>query len=171
MPDIALSVRQPWAWAIVAGHKVIENRSLASIRAGGMTCRRVAIHAALGMTAKEYAWAFWRLERHGVRCPAPAQLSRRGIVGAVDVTDIVSESDSQWFGGDHGLVLANAVGVDPIPAPGALGYFDWTPGGALAEPTPWMRSWEPGGLFPDLAPSFREPPEKPFGSSKRAPPR
>ena len=164
IPDIALSVRQPWAWAIVAGHKVIENRSAGSIRAGGMTCRRIAIHAAAGLKRDEYDWALWRLDRHGVRCPPAADLVRGAIIGAVDVVDVVSESDSEWFGGQRGLVLENPVMCDPIPSKGELGYFRWKRAEAVAATLPWMtrEGAGTGDLFPDLAPSFEAPPRKPF---------
>ncbi|MEM9971783.1 MAG: hypothetical protein AAF762_11895 [Pseudomonadota bacterium] len=165
IPDIALSVRQPWAWAIVAGHKVIENRSAGSIHAGRMTCRRIAVHAASAMKRDEYVWAVWRLEKHGVRCPAAAELVRGAIIGAVDVVDIVSESDSAWFGGQMGLVLENAVACEPIPAKGELGYFRWEQTDALAPPSAWMRGDGTAPLFDDLPPSFAAPPRKPFGSS------
>ena len=164
LPPLALSVRQPWAWAILHGGKVIENRSAGAILSGGMDCRRIALHAAVGMTRDEYLWAVWRLDRHGVRCPAPGDLARGAIIGAVDVVDIVSDSDSEWFGGQRGLVLENPVACEPIPAKGALGYFEWEQSGALAEPLPWMRQHASGGLFADLPPSFREAPRKPFGS-------
>lgn len=168
LPPIALSVRQPWAWAIVAGFKKIENRSPRSIAAGGMDCRRIAIHAATGLKQDEFKWGHWRLERHGVRCPHPSALPRGAIIGAVDVVDIISESDSEWFGGQMGLLLENAVACDPIPCPGALGYFEWQAGGTLAPLVPWMKRYDqPGGdgetldLFPDLAPSFESPPARP----------
>lgn len=165
LPDTALSVRQPWAWAIVAGHKPIENRSEGSIRAGRMTCRRIAIHAATGLRQDEYDWAVWRLNKHGVTdCPRPDALPRGAIIGAVDVVDIISESDSDWFGGQRGLVLARPQACDPIPAVGALGYFRWNASGSLAEPAPWMRAWgaAEGGLFDDLPPAWQEAPTKPF---------
>ena len=168
LPSIALSVRQPWAWAIVAGHKEIENRSAASIAAGGMDCRRVAIHAAAGLKEEEFKWGHWRLHRHGVRCPHPTELARGAIIGAVDVVEIVSQSDSAWFGGAMGLVLANAEICAPLPCPGALGYFTWQPGGAPLAPTKWMQRYDmPGGdsatqsLFPDLPPSFEVAPARP----------
>ncbi|MEM9855303.1 MAG: hypothetical protein AAF841_12760 [Pseudomonadota bacterium] len=168
LPPIALSVRQPWAWAIVAGHKKIENRSLGAIRAGKMACGRIAIHAAAGLKEDEFRWGHWRLHRHGVRCPHPGALPRGAIVGAVDVTGIVSESESAWFGGQMGLVLENAQICAPIPCPGALGYFAWEPKGALAPPARWMDRYDrPNGdgatqsLFPDLAPSFAQTPERP----------
>ncbi|MEM6729252.1 MAG: hypothetical protein AAF618_12190 [Pseudomonadota bacterium] len=161
-------MRQPWAWAIVAGFKKIENRSAGSIAAGGMDRRRIAIHAAQGLKEDEFRWGHWRLHKHGVRCPHPTELPRSAIIGAVDVVDIVSESDSEWFGGQMGLVLENAEACEPIPAPGALGYFEWRAGGTLAEPTRWMQIYDrPGGdeatfdLFSDLPPSFATDPERP----------
>jgi len=164
LPPLALSVRQPWAWAILHGGKVIENRSAGAILSGGMDCRRIALHAAIGMTRDEYLWATWRLDRHGVRCPAASDLVRGAIIGAVDVVDIISESESEWFGGQMGLVLERPVACDPIPAKGALGYFEWTREGDLAAPLPWMKKHQGGaGLFDDLPPSFRDPPRKPFG--------
>lgn len=45
LPDIAVSVRQPWAWAIIHAGKDIENRSLAAVK-HGMKPGRIAIHAA-----------------------------------------------------------------------------------------------------------------------------
>jgi len=164
LPSLALSVRQPWAWAIVAGHKVIENRSAGSIRAGRMDCRRIAIHAATGLKQDEFHWAHWRLHRHGVRCPAPDALPRGAIIGAVDVVNIVSQSDSEWFGGQMGLVLDNAVQIDPIPSVGELGYFEWQRSGALAPVKPWMTRYAmpgEGELFPDLEPSFANEPKRP----------
>ena len=173
LPPIALSVRQPWAWAIVAGFKKIENRSAGSIKAGGMDCRRIAIHAASGLKQDEFQWGHWRLHRHGVRCPHPTDLPRGAIIGAVDVVDIVSESDSEWFGGQCGLVLENAEAFTPIPCVGELGYFAWEEAGTLAPMAPWMQRYDlPGGdsetlsLFPDLAPSFESDPARP-GSSRR----
>ncbi|MEL6958631.1 MAG: hypothetical protein AAGL89_06720 [Pseudomonadota bacterium] len=173
LPPLALSVRQPWAWAIIHGGKVIENRSAGSIRAGGMDCRRIAIHAASAMKEKEYRWGAWRLERHGVRCPRPDALVRGAIIGAVDVVDIISESDSEWFGGQMGLVLEDPVPCDPIPAAGALGYFEWQRSHEFAPLVPWMMSWDrPNGdaatldLFDDH-PRYRSPPDRPFGTRKQ----
>lgn len=168
LPRLALSVRQPWAWAIVARYKTIENRSAGSIAVGGMTTGRIAIHAAAGLKRDEFQWGHWRLHRHGVRCPHPTDLPRGAIIGAVDVVDIVSDSDSEWFGGAMGLVLENAETCAAIPCQGALGYFEWAEGGQCAPDAAWMIGYDlPGGdgstgeLFPDLAPSFPTGPERP----------
>lgn len=140
LPEIALSVRQPWAWAIFNG-KDVENRSLAAIR-HGMIRRRIAIHAAKGMTRDEYEDAAEMMAKIGVKCPMPDELIRGAIIGAATVTDIVKESESPWFFGPRGLVLADAVSVAPIPAVGALGYFRWQPSRVKTAPVlPWMVAW------------------------------
>jgi len=144
IPDIALSVRQPWAWAIIQAEprKDIENRTSAAVGKGGMAAgRRIAVHAAKGMTQYEYASAanFMR-DRCGVVCPPPHELLRGGIIGSVRVLDIVRASESPWFMGPRGLVLAAPVGCTFVPAVGALGFFRWKPkeGGAAEPPARWM---------------------------------
>ncbi|MEO0829179.1 MAG: hypothetical protein AAFY03_01815 [Pseudomonadota bacterium] len=173
LPPLALSVRQPWAWAILHGGKVIENRSLGAIRAGAMDCRPIALHAAAGLKEEEFRWGAWRLQRHGVVCPRPEDLPRRAIIGQVRVVDIITQSDSPWFGGEAGLVLADPEPCDPIPAPGALGYFSWHRGGDLAPVLPWMLRFDrpngdagSGDLFPDLPLSFRDDPSRPTRKRK-----
>ncbi|QJF49923.1 hypothetical protein [Roseobacter ponti] len=168
LPRLALSVRQPWAWAIIHGGKVIENRSMGAIRAGRMTTGTICIHAASGMKEDEYRWAHWRLAKHGVTCPRPEDLVRSAIIGTVKVTEIITASDSEWFGGAAGLVLADPRPVGPVPASGQLGYFKWQPGGTIAPPKPWMKRFDINRgdtrtlpLFPDAEPSYKTPPAKP----------
>ncbi|MEM1074030.1 MAG: hypothetical protein AAF665_01375 [Pseudomonadota bacterium] len=173
LPRLALSVRQPWAWAIIHGGKEIENRTLGAIRAGRMTVGRICIHAASGMKQEEYLYALWRLDRHGVQCPRPDALIRGGIIGTVDVTEIVTASDSEWFGGEAGLKLANPAATSPIPASGALGYFEWHETDDFAAEKPWMRAFDRAGgddrtlpLFPDDQPTFRTAPSKPWNKGR-----
>lgn len=133
-----------------------------------MDCRQICIHAAKGLKQDEFAWGHWRLHKHGVACPHPADLPRSAIIGVVDVVDIIEDSDSEWFGGPCGLLLANARMIDPIPAAGALGYFEWSSGGTLAPPAKWMTDFQaPGGdadtlpLFDGLEPAFKQQPMRP----------
>ncbi|EDQ33918.1 hypothetical protein HPDFL43_05675 [Hoeflea phototrophica DFL-43] len=67
-------------------------------------------------------------------------LRRGGIIGSVAVVDVVTESDSRWFFGPRGLVLADPEPCDLIPAIGALGYFAWQPVSPdiLPAPNKWM---------------------------------
>lgn len=143
IPGIALSVRQPWAWAIMHAGKDIENRSWQAVAKGSFNPRRVAVHAARGMTQQEYADAVDFMSRFDVVCPAPADLARGGVIGAVDVIDIVRQSSSQWFTGPRGLVLRNPFACAFTPARGALGFFSWTPveETAAIEVPLWMRNY------------------------------
>ena len=139
LPKLALSVRQPWAWAIIAAGKDIENRTWNKGNPGLKFRGPVCIHAAKGMTRGEYLNAMISMEREcDVDCPRPDELLRGAIIGTVEIVDIVRESDSPWFQGRNGLVLANAIAIEPIPAVGALGFFEWRQDGALETPRPWM---------------------------------
>src|SRR4051812_40046367 len=107
LPKLALSVRQPWAWAIIYAvpPKDVENRSWQAINNGLRRRGPIAIHAAKGMTREEYEEAREFMKRLDVECPKPADLLRGGIIGSVNVVAVVSESDSPWFFGPRGLVL------------------------------------------------------------------
>jgi hypothetical protein len=145
LPPIALAVRQPWAWAIIHGGKDIENRTIDAVAKGGMEPRRIAILASKGMTREEYESAAWFMrDEIGIECPAAAQLLRGGIIGAVTVTGIVSESESPWFFKQRrgrGLVLSEPQACSFVPAFGELGYFKWERDGdrGPCEPALWMK--------------------------------
>ena len=55
----------------------------------------------------------------------PEESGSGAIIGEVDITNCVDKSDSPWFVGKYGLVLANPVLYDkPIPYRGQLGFFE-----------------------------------------------
>jgi hypothetical protein len=150
LPAIALSVRQPWAWAIIHGGKDIENRSRHAVANGNMKPARICIHASAGMTRDEYEHARELIEQLGVKCPRPDELIRGAIIGTVDVIDVVKEHASQWFYGqtsnDRGLVLRDPRPCDPVSCKGELGYFAWKESaGDRAQALPWMIKW-PGAV-------------------------
>lgn len=130
LPKLAISVRQPWAWAIVYAGKPVENRSWRSRNPGLKFRGDCCVHASKGMTRTEYEEAAGFMATIGVACPEPTDLQRGGIVGVTTITDIVTELDSRWFFGPKGLLLANTRPVDFIPAVGALGFFEWKPAAA-----------------------------------------
>ena len=128
LPRLALSIRQPWAWAIINAGKDIENRDW-STRFRGPVC----IHAAKGMTKREFD-SFVDLARAMNRAgtwpgnawvPFPADLAKGGIVGVAEIVDCVEDGPSPWFFGRYGFVLRNARPVPFIPVKGALGFFGW----------------------------------------------
>lgn len=123
LPEIAISVRQPWAWAIVRGSKDIENRSWVTSYRGP-----VCIHAAKGCTRTEYEDASELISLIGSGTSTPPGLKdidRGGIIGVARIVDCVSVSDSPWFFGPYGFVLADVRPLEFIPVRGALGFFKW----------------------------------------------
>ncbi len=110
----ALSIRQPWAWLIISGHKDIENRTLAT-RYRGL----VLIHA--GKSFDKDA-PFGRI--NGVELPTILDLQFGGIIGIAEITNCVSKSNSPWFTGPHGLVLRNANPLPFYACKGQLGFFE-----------------------------------------------
>lgn len=140
LPAYALSVRQPWAWAIIHAAKDIENRSWKPGNRGLGFTGPVAVHASKGMTRDEYDDAAHFMKTIGVECPPARDLQRGGIVGTVEITGITRDSASPWFFGPIGLCLSNAQPVDFIPSVGALGFFKWARADASTVPDParWM---------------------------------
>jgi hypothetical protein len=119
----ALSIRQPWAWLIVNGHKDIENRTWPTNFRGP-----VLIHAAKGMTLSEYNEAYSIAAENGVTIPPKHELQRGGIVGHATITGCESgtreENLSPWYFGPFGFVLSDAKPLPFEPCRGALGFFE-----------------------------------------------
>lgn len=129
LPDKALSIRQPWAWAITFAGKDIENRDWPTKFRGP-----VCIHAAKGCTRREYfdALEFIRSARKPefkMSPPGRSILMRAsgGIIGTAEIVDCVEASDSPWFMGRYGFVLQNVRPISFIPVKGALSFFNWKP--------------------------------------------
>jgi hypothetical protein len=145
----ALSVKQPWAWLICAGYKDIENRNWPIGRSGQHgpyqfqkaeftlpLPGRVYVHAGkqpdeigsetfsmiyknLPLNAWQYLWnkCKWSEKNFGLDLGA--------IIGEVDITGCVTQSDSPWFVGKYGFVLANPVLYKtPVACRGQLGFFE-----------------------------------------------
>lgn len=120
LPKVALSIRQPWAWLIVNGHKDIENRTWAAGLRGPFL-----IHAGQRMALDEYRDAVLIADDQGIELPPFDDLPRGGIVGVAEITGLVSaeETASPWFFGPVGFALANARPLPFIPCKGRLGFF------------------------------------------------
>jgi hypothetical protein len=128
-----LTVRQPWAWAIIHGGKDVENR-VRNI-AGGYR-GPVAIHVAQAdaESAPESVWLahaeFYR-RAYGRVDPSWKGTDRGNIIGVVDLVDVHDWADclegvfgcSPWAqSNSKHLVLTNPRPLaEPIPFKGALG--------------------------------------------------
>lgn len=131
-----LTVRNPWAWAIIHAGKTVENRATNVV---GDYRGPLLIHA-----AKAYAdgWSSPVLagimNRHGAvhQEPQPWHDHAGMIIGVVDLVDshpvdacIKQQRDGDWFvcsewaeRAGHHLVLANPRALDePLPYTGTLG--------------------------------------------------
>jgi len=157
LPELALAVRQPWAWAIIHAGKNIENRSPVATRY--MKHRgRIAIAASKNMTQEEYRSAAAFMARFGVIAPAAADLVRGAIIGSVEVVDVVSKSMSHWWMGPRGLILRDPLACEPVPSAGALGFYAWKPsGGQVEQPLAWMLPKAPRAPEPVKATLIPEP--------------
>jgi hypothetical protein len=122
----ALSIRQPWAWLIVNGHKDIENRSWSTKFRG-----RVLIHAGKEMTDAEFEDASMSIAMFRAIDPLPladmAKAPRGGIVGVATITDCVppARRASAWHvEGAFGFQIVDARPLPFIPCKGALSFFN-----------------------------------------------
>lgn len=119
----ALSIRQPWAYAILHG-KDIENRNWKTAYRGP-----ILIHAGATMPMRDYREAARFIEARGVTVPHPQDLKRGGIIGRAELVDCVTRSNSPWFArepsgrGSYGFVLANVEPLPFVPCAGRLGLF------------------------------------------------
>ena len=120
----ALSIKQPWVWAILNGGKDVENRTWTSKHRGW-----IALHAsAKPMPATDDDFP------GRVRCPDLKSLDYSAICGVARVVDITPKSRSKWFWRpddgtiNYGWVLAD---VTPLPKPidckGTLGLWKVPP--------------------------------------------
>lgn len=107
----ALTIHQPWAWAVSRGLKTVENRTWQADRLIG---QRFAIHAA-AREAHDVDWV-------GLTDapPAPADLSYGRVVATAVVDRFVfqgrelSKADRRWFDGPIGWLLRD---VRPASSP------------------------------------------------------
>lgn len=107
-----LSIRQPWAALIIAGHKDIENRTWETRLRGTF-----AVHASQKIDPIGVEFA----REHGIEIPP---LVCGAVIGTVDLVDCVTHSESPWFFGPVGFVLRNPQPCRPIPLNGRLGFFE-----------------------------------------------
>lgn len=116
-PNIpALSIRQPWAWLIVNGHKHIENRTWRTVRRGP-----ILIHAGKTFDHDGYDWIRYTFPE--ITIPNLGDFECGGIVGEANIVNCVTFSISPWFCGPYGFVLTDRKSLPFQPCKGKLGFF------------------------------------------------
>ena len=126
-----LSLRQPWAWAVLNLGKNVENRVWSTNHRGPFL-----IHAAMGMTLGYYRTAVDFIERTmnkssaTIGLPAYNDFKRGGIVGRASVTRILQPVRSGdptrvlWHMPEqYGFVLEDIESVRFLPWKGAQRFF------------------------------------------------
>lgn len=106
----ALSIRQPWAYAILHLGKDVENRSRRTHFRG-----RILIQASLKVDRKE-----------ALDCKLdPGALDTGAIVGSVEIVDCIRNSKSRWAnrGSCHWILKKPLELSKPIQFKGKLGIF------------------------------------------------
>lgn len=114
----ALSIRQPWADAIIWHGKDIENRSWPTRFRGP-----VLIHAAKKWGPSERGDLTYIEGITATKLEDTDRPLLGGIIGKTEIVDCVQAWESPWFFGPYGFVLRNAEPLDFIPCRGALGFF------------------------------------------------
>jgi hypothetical protein len=125
LPRVALSIRQPWAWLIVNGHKTIENRS----RNIGNIIGPILIHASSRMTRDDYGAAILFVstfsELLAEEIPDFDEFHMGGIVGMADIIGHGNmEMVSPWWTGPYAYSLENARPLPFQSCKGQLGFFE-----------------------------------------------
>ena len=116
-----LSIRQPWAWAILHANKDVENRTWYTGYQGPLL-----IHA--GQKADVAGWREFVRWHDRILPPGllPHNLPGGVVLGVVRLVDCVDDSPSPWA--EEGLwhwLLADRIAFDePVPWRGQLGLFD-----------------------------------------------
>lgn len=124
----AISVRQPWAWALIHGGKDVENRGRRDPWFGAIG-ERVWVHAAKTIEVYDFA----EVRRLSGQHP-PADLAVGSLIGSVEIRDVHHASRcfdrlltycSPWAQPDQWhIVTANPIALpQPIAWRGALGLF------------------------------------------------
>jgi hypothetical protein len=119
----AISVRPPWAWAILYANKDVENRTWKTNMRG-----TIAIHASQTMNRPLYESVLKEIKRiaPGTNVPTYEAMVRGAIIGLVDVVGCEERTKSKWHvRGHYGFVLANPRALHKaIPCNGRLSFWD-----------------------------------------------
>jgi len=114
----SLSIRQPWAWAILHG-KPVENRTWPTRFTGPFL-----IHAGKKFDAYGYLWLLEHRDLLDAELPHKDDFMCGGLVAKSEIIDCVDYHPSPFFFGPWGFVLGYSEAIPFIPYRGKLGFFD-----------------------------------------------
>ena len=114
----ALSVQQPWAWAILHG-KDIENRTWPT-RFTGL----FLIHSGKKFNHEGFRWLLKHRDLLTAEIPHRDNFQMGGIIGCSTIIDCVDYHLSPFFFGPRGFVLKDSMSTVFVPLRGQLGFFE-----------------------------------------------
>jgi len=128
----ALTVREPWASAIVYAGKDIENRTWQTHYRGP-----IAIHAGaafdeadLDLLVKQVKGGpkkelrYWLKKGMSKHWETFDLADPGNIVGIGMLVDCVDKSSSPWYEGEWGWLIQGVIPIQPVPMKGALGLWN-----------------------------------------------
>ncbi len=118
---LGLTLSQPWAWAVTAGHVPLWN--LGFHPPEQHVGRFIAIHA--GGELEQLACHL--LLSRGLRTEFK-ELPLGAVVAVARLARVVTESASPWFSGPFGLELVDVVPIEPVASSGGEGLWELEPG-------------------------------------------
>ena len=131
MTMLAVSIRQPWAWAVMYAGKDVENRTEgAAKRMRRGIGQRVLIHASKTMFAEDYDCIVALMRSRNLGEPPKMDDLDAGagcVIGSAVIVGIIDPAvghKSPWYKGRSGLVLADPKPCAPMPLKGQLGLYD-----------------------------------------------
>ena len=128
----ALSIRQPWAHAILHLGKDVENRVWSTLYRGP-----ILIHASGRLESNAHEVLSQYVDEPSSE-KTLRNLPTGCIVGVVDLVNIIEASKSKWAGrGQLHWILQNPKPIEPIECKGRLGL--WTPPAKVLSKLPdWL---------------------------------
>lgn len=130
----ALSIRQPWLWAILHGGKTVENRDWSGCEYRGP----ILLHASKGCGKAEFADAAGSIQYMRqeiglgpIEVPALDLLPRGSLCGIARIVNVVRHPTEFDGGSWHGFRIAGVLGLEladvrelpEVPYKGSLGFF------------------------------------------------
>lgn len=123
----ALTVHQPWGWAMFHAGKDVENRTWLPPKK--LLGELLAIHA--GQKYSEQA-AEWIRTTFGIDVPGPKDVRLGAVIGTVRVAGVANDllavpprgRSRHYFFGPFGWLLEDPVEVTPFRCPGAQGLWE-----------------------------------------------
>lgn len=118
----ALTLIQPWAWAVERLGKRVENRTWSPPRS--VLGQRIAIHAGKKFDSLDAQWLAANFGVREIDCAHGAIVATAVLERVVNSADQLTEDQRVWFFGPLGWVLADVQPVADVACRGAQGLWE-----------------------------------------------